>query len=343
MWKDLLSFTKSELYGYGGLLIIGIGLFTFTLFRDEIIHPKSKENIVVEETIIIPENIQLDVFEFDPNTVSIKELEKLGVNVFAIVNWKKYLEAGGRFKTTSDLYKIKGIDSAFIREAQPFITFNDALPKTNFKSGNHFNSNWVDLNQLTSAQMREMNFPTWLIDSIVVIQNTHWMYSKYDSQKLLKINSNELPSIITGRKYVKLEKERTPLATIELNSADSVQLLKLAGIGSVLAGRIVKYRIKLGGFYCINQLSEVYGISTDLVDTMKNHLSINQTLIHPIQLNTFSLDKLKNHPYIGFYKARKIIDYRNKEGRIHSVESIFTLLGCLEDERVRLESYLNLN
>ena len=58
--------------------------------------------------------------------------------------------------------------------------------------------------------------------------------------------------------YVKKDKPRSLI--LELNSADSIQLLDIRGIGPVFASRIIRYRNLLGGYYVVTQLKEVYGM-----------------------------------------------------------------------------------
>lgn len=48
--------------------------------------------------------------------------------------------------------------------------------------------------------------------------------------------------------------------TIDLNKATAEQLEQLPGIGEVLAGRIVEYRAKHGGFQSVSELTDVSGI-----------------------------------------------------------------------------------
>ena len=48
-------------------------------------------------------------------------------------------------------------------------------------------------------------------------------------------------------------------APLELNSADSAALVALRGIGPLTAGRIVRYRERLGGYACVEQLQEIEG------------------------------------------------------------------------------------
>ena len=53
--------------------------------------------------------------------------------------------------------------------------------------------------------------------------------------------------------------------SIELNSADTTQLIKLRGIGSKLSMNIIGLRTQLGGFARVEQIKEVYGISVQAI------------------------------------------------------------------------------
>lgn len=49
----------------------------------------------------------------------------------------------------------------------------------------------------------------------------------------------------------------------DINTADTSQLIALKGIGTTLAGRIVKFRDALGGFVSTEQFRDIYGRSSD--------------------------------------------------------------------------------
>lgn len=61
---------------------------------------------------------------------------------------------------------------------------------------------------------------------------------------------------------------------VELNSADTTELKRLRGIGSVLSARIVKYRTKLGGFSSVEELKNVYGLSDETYQSILPHVWI---------------------------------------------------------------------
>ncbi|WP_430810518.1 MULTISPECIES: helix-hairpin-helix domain-containing protein [unclassified Carboxylicivirga] len=105
---------------------------------------------------------------------------------------------------------------------------------------------------------------------------------------------------------------------LEINSADTAMLALLKGIGPVLSARIVSYRKRLGGYYNIEQLDEVYGLSGEVVDRNRSYLLVDEGLIQPMDIGKASLRKMKNHPYLNFYMAREIYEAR-KAGQLESI------------------------
>jgi len=79
---------------------------------------------------------------------------------------------------------------------------------------------------------------------------------------------------------------------VELNEADSANLVSLSGIGPVLAIRIIKYRNLLGGFADINQLAEVYGVSADVVRQNQSFLKVDTSRLRRININKFVIKRL---------------------------------------------------
>lgn len=97
--------------------------------------------------------------------------------------------------------------------------------------------------------------------------------------------------------------------TISLNQADTTELKKIPGIGSAIARMIVGYRKKLGGFYQVEQLQDIH------LDTDKLHewLFVNKNETQRINLNKAGIERLRAHPYINFYQAKIIVEYRKKK------------------------------
>lgn len=61
---------------------------------------------------------------------------------------------------------------------------------------------------------------------------------------------------------------------ISLNSATESQLESLTGIGPAMASRILEYRSKIGSFSSVEQLTEVPGIGSKLLEKIRDQLTL---------------------------------------------------------------------
>ena len=134
--------------------------------------------------------------------------------------------------------------------------------------------------------------------------------------------------------------KRQPL-TVELNSADTLTLQMLHGIGPARARRITAYRERLGGFRKVEQLAEVYGIEPQLVAELAPHLTIDTAEIRKISINTIELKQLLKHPYIEYYQARDIIRLRSKGQRFTTADDLRAVPSMADSTLERLLPYID--
>lgn len=130
---------------------------------------------------------------------------------------------------------------------------------------------------------------------------------------------------------------------VEINSADTSALIALPGIGSKLAARIIKFREKLGGFYDVKQVAEVYGLADSVFAKISSRLQCNPLLIKQININTISFEELKAHPYIKYQLANIVIQYRNQHGNFQSPEDIKHIQLITDDVFKKILPYLIVN
>jgi DNA uptake protein ComE-like DNA-binding protein len=133
--------------------------------------------------------------------------------------------------------------------------------------------------------------------------------------------------------YVPKYKEGT---IVDLNKVDTSILKRIPGIGSTLARMIVVYRQRLGGFYDVSQLQEVPHVGVEL----NKWFVVTPAGLHKIQVNSASLDKLRSHPYMDFYKAKAIMEYRRKRGKIKGLSQLSMFEEFTEKDLKRLSPYL---
>lgn len=110
------------------------------------------------------------------------------------------------------------------------------------------------------------------------------------------------------------------LVQLELNLVDAEGLQQLRGVGPVLSERIVRFRDALGGFLCIEDLYEVYGLDSIVVDQARPHLTANAQHIQSLCLDTVSFGTLLKHPRFDLETTKKLIRARGRG--VHAMDVV---------------------
>lgn len=100
----------------------------------------------------------------------------------------------------------------------------------------------------------------------------------------------------------------------EINSADSILFADNLAIKPYLINRIIKYRNLLGGYYCPDQLMEVYGFPEYYLERIKPWLAADTTSIKKIYINEVEFKKLLKHPYFDYQTTKLIFNNKPKKG-----------------------------
>ena len=137
---------------------------------------------------------------------------------------------------------------------------------------------------------------------------------------------------------VRYTSKSRPDSLLDLNALDSTELVRLPGIGPATALKILRYRERLGGFSTITQLTEIEG----LPDTLMKWFIVTDTIpTVKIPVNSATLTELRRHPYIDFYQARAIVEFRRERGKIEGPEQLLFLEEFTDQDLERLSPYLD--
>lgn len=218
----------------------------------------------------------MNLFYFDPNTLSENGWKKLGVREKTIATIQNYLSKGGRFKEPGDIRKIWGLHEDQIEKMLPYVR--------------------IEQTAATAAP----NFPV----------------------------------------YEKTTYPKTEISIVDVNHADSTSYISLPGIGPGFAKRILKFRDKLGGFYKIEQVSETFALPDSTFQKIKNYLRVSGEDLRKININTATVEELKEHPYIRYMLANAIIQYRTQHGNFSTVDDIKKIMLVTDEVFVKLAPYL---
>jgi DNA uptake protein ComE-like DNA-binding protein len=201
-----------------------------------------------------------------------------------------------------------------------------------------------DPNTADSSQLLRLGLQPWQVRNIYKFRAAGGIYRcKEDFARLYGLTVKEYREL---EPYIRISDDYLPAATltakqntekdtlsvlrklaegetIELNTSDTTILKRVPGIGSYYARKIADYRKRLGGFVSIDQLDEIDNFPMK----SKSFFVITATDIQKININKLSLNELRQHPYLNYYQARAIVDYRRQNGKINSIEE----LGLLQD------------
>ncbi|WP_369998002.1 ComEA family DNA-binding protein [Winogradskyella sp.] len=117
---------------------------------------------------------------------------------------------------------------------------------------------------------------------------------------------------------------KTYAQKIDLNIATASQLQKVYGVGEKLSERIITYRNKYkGGFVADVELMEIYGLSPEVIERMKNDFTVKTPRpIIKYNLNTATRDELVTIKYIDYEVANNILEERALRDGFKSLEEL---------------------
>jgi DNA uptake protein ComE-like DNA-binding protein len=148
--------------------------------------------------------------------------------------------------------------------------------------------------------------------------------------------SDEKPAAPQRDSLVRPQK-LSPQERVAVNQADTTLLQRVPGIGPYYARRIVSYRQRLGGYYRMEQLLEIEGFP----ESALNYFSIaDDAVVRKLNVNRLSLNELRQHPYVGYYRAKQIVDFRRTHGRISSLNELSLSKDFTPEVIERLEHYV---
>ena len=204
---------------------------------------------------------------------------------------------------------------------------------------------FFDPNTADSAQLRRLGLQTWQIRNIYKYRAAGGIYrEKTDFARLYGLTVKEYREL---EPYIRISSDYLPAATlvkesasatakqdttfvhhypqkiaetahVVLNTADTTELMTVPGIGPYFARKIVQYGQRLGGYVNVDQLDEIENFPAE----SKRFLVVEGATPQKLNVNKLTLNELKRHPYINFYQAKDITDYRRLHGPLHSLNDL---------------------
>lgn len=248
-------------------------------------------------TYAVPEE-KVETFPFDPNTADSTTLLKLGLAPWQVRAIYKYRAKHGRYHTPDDFKRLPGMTYELWDRLGPQVRIARQFQ-------------YIDENEKHSSLPEKTASSAQASPASVV------------SQKVDSVSSRP-------HKFEAFNQ-------VDINKADTAELMRIPGIGSYRSNKIVEYRRKLGGFTKPEQVMEACEMPDEILQWVKVS---SDTPVRKVNVNKFSLQRLMNHPYISFYQARAITEYRKAYGDIKGVEELKGLEGFTLLKIEKLQPYL---
>ena len=253
-------------------------------------------------TYAVPE-VPIETFTFDPNTADSTTLLRLGLSPWQVRSIYKYRSMHGRYHEPSDFKRVPGMTHELWERLGPYIRIDRKFQYLTPQSTD------------THTRIKTQRHP--------------------DSDSLTHAESPTTPSAPSDTLQ---RQQKYPKGTrVNLNTADTSQLKKIPGIASYRASKIVEYRTLLGGFIHVEQVME----ACEMPDDVMSWFYVESITPAKLQVNKMSLQRLMRHPYITFYQARAIVEYRRTSGVFTTADELLQLNEFKAEDLQRLKDYLD--
>ena len=241
---------------------------------------------------------KVETFPFDPNTADSVTLLRLGLAPWQVRAVYKYRAKHGRYHTPEDFKRLPGMTYELWERLGPQVRIARQFQ-------------YID-----EADKR----------------------SSYADRSSSVSEKSERTSIPQNKDSVSERPRKFDIVTqVDINTADTTELMRIPGIGSYRSSKIVEYRRKLGGFVNAEQVMEACDLPDELLQWVKVNVDVP---VRKVNVNKLSLQRLMNHPYITFYQARAIVEYRKAHGDLKGVEDLKGLEGFTPLKIEKLQPYL---
>ena len=183
---------------------------------------------------------------------------------------------------------------------------------------------------------KEFQNVTKVSDSLLNIISPLFKFPDWVNNKKEKKEYEKFPD----KAFAKKEK----IVLIDINQATKEELIKIYGIGEAISLRILKQKEVLGGFVSMDQMSDVWGLSPEVIENLNSHFKI---MVLPdfkkIDVNNASLKELSQFYYFRYALAKEIVTYRSMNGDFKNIEDLTKIKGFPVDKAKTIALYLDFN
>jgi len=284
------------------------------------------------------------IYPFNPDYLTDYKGYYLGLNVGQIDSVLAFRKRGAHFATKQQFKEVAGLSDSLFTVLEPYIKIVNFSTK-NYPSKNLYQPKTRNINKATAQDLQTVSgIGTVLSERIVKYRKSIGGFT--DKKQLNKVYGLK-PEVAAKvwQKFKLMKSVDKPLVNLvqkPVNEATAEDFKQVYGVGEKLAGRIVKYRQKIGGFTIKEQLNDVYGLSPETIDAFWRHFKLEKPAKIPfkIDLNEANIKELAKNPYIPYQLAKKIVSYRTLHGAFHTFDDLLKVPEYPENKHKQICLYL---
>lgn len=201
-----------------------------------------------------------------------------------------------------------------------------------------------DPNKISSDSLIMLGLPQKVAERVVNFRNRGGSFKiKKDIAKIYGLNDD-----LYGKLYPfillpdSLDTGANLTVPGDINKIDWNWLNAQVGIEPDVAGRIIRYRDRLGGFVNINQLGEIPELQGVPLENLKKRIFIRKDYQpKKIKINLATREQLMAHPYISRQLAEDIVRFKELNGSIKSEKLLAGFKSLDKDNYENLILYLD--
>lgn len=292
---------------------------------------------------------------FDPNTADYRTLIEAGLPRDIAVGIIRWREAGKVYRVKEDLALCYNMTDSLYFLIEPYIIIgeefqfedkefeytpterhNATIALSNFK-----------LDTVGTEYLRGIGFSARQAELIIKYRDMIGGYRSIEEfEECYAVDSTMAarlrPYIIfPPRDTINHYHEEQVEFPIDINSADSVTLCKVSGIGAKSASHILFYRNLLGGYHSVSQILELKVVTEENFQRILPQIYCDSAKIKKININFARPKELEVHPYISNRMLRQIINNRELKGGWSNLEEMIEDDIFSAEEAARIAPYLD--
>lgn len=293
--------------------------------------------------------------EFDPNTADYRTLVAAGVPRDIAVGIIRWREAGKVYRVKEDLALCYNMTDSLYFLLEPYIIIGKEYqfqPKefeseTNEAARATIEVRPFSLDTVGISYLQGIGFTRRQAELVIKYRDMIGGYRSIEEfEECYAVDSAMAARlrpylIFPPRDTLKpYDKERVEFP-IDLNSADSVMLCRVAGIGAKSASHILFYRELLGGYHSVSQILELKVVTEENFQRILPQIYCDSAKIKKININFARPKELEVHPYISNRMLRQIINNRELKGGWSNLEEMIEDDIFSAEEAARIAPYLD--